>query len=166
MVFDDLKKNINGKVHFIGIGGIGMSALAFLLNKIGIAVQGSDINQTYVTEKLDAENIEVFPAQIADNIGDDIALIVKTSIIRDNNPEIIVAKNKNIKIITRAQLLAMIMREKKSLTVAGTHGKTSTTALLATIFAESESDPIIINGGFINSIKSNFKMGGWSISYC
>ena len=135
MVFDALKQNINGKVHFVGIGGIGMSALAFLLNKIGIAVQGSDINKTYVTEKLEAEDIKVFPAQIAENIADDVLLVIKTSIIRDNNPEIIAAKSKNIKIITRAQLLAMIMQEKKSLTVAGTHGKTSTTALLATIFS-------------------------------
>lgn len=159
MVFQDLKKKISSKVHFIGIGGIGMSALALLLQKIGIEVQGSDLNQNYITDSLREKNIEVFSGHDAKNIADEVSLIIKTSVIRDNNPEIIAAKNKNVKIITRANLLAMVMQEKKSITIAGTHGKTSTTAIVASIIEEAKLDPIVINGGIINSYKSNFKLG-------
>mgnify|MGYP001159899856 CR=1 FL=1 len=159
MAFEILKKDIVGKVHFIGIGGIGMSALALLLNKVGIGVQGSDINQTYVTEKLQKNNIEVFFAQEGGNITKDVGLVVKTSIIRDNNPEVIAAEESGIKIITRAELLAHIMHEKTPITAAGTHGKTSTTALISAIFIAADLEPTVINGGFINSLKSNFILG-------
>ena len=159
MVFQDLKKQISSKVHFIGVGGIGMSALAFLLRKIDVTVQGSDINENYITEELKSKGVLVFKGHDEKNITDDVSLIIKTSVIRDNNPEIIAAKSKNIKIITRAQLLAMAMQDKKSITIAGTHGKTSTTAITASIMEEANLDPIVINGGIINNYKSNFKIG-------
>ncbi len=159
MSFENLQSKIGSKVHFIGIGGIGMSALALLLNKVNISVQGSDLGESYVTDNLKNNGITVFKGHDEKNISSDISLIIKTSIIRDNNPEIIAAKNKNIKIITRAQLLAIIMQEKKSITIAGTHGKTSTTAIVASIVEEAKLDPIVINGGFINNYGSNFKDG-------
>lgn len=158
-VFENLKTEIKNKVHFIGIGGIGMSALALLLKKVGFKVQGSDLKTSYITEKLKVANIDFFDSQNKENIDDEISLIVKTSIIKDDNPEIIAAKEKNIKIITRAELLAKIMAEKKSITVAGTHGKTSTTAIISSILEQANIDPIVINGGIINQYQSNFKLG-------
>ena len=159
MAFHNLKSTIGSKIHFIGIGGIGMSALAFLLKKINVEAQGSDLSQNYITDRLKLQNIEVFQGHDAKNITSDISLIIKTSIIKDSNPEIVEAKNKNIKIITRAQLLAMVMQEKKSITIAGTHGKTSTTGILSAIIEEAGLDPIVINGGVINNYDSNFKLG-------
>ncbi len=159
MTFEKLKSTIGDKIHFIGIGGIGMSALAFLLKKINVKAQGSDLNQNYITDELKSKGIEVFQGHDAKNITDDISLVVKTSIIKDDNPEIIAAKKKGVKIISRAQLLKLAMQEKKSITIAGTHGKTSTTGILSSIIEEAGLDPIVINGGIINNYKSNFKLG-------
>ncbi|HLD76538.1 MAG TPA: UDP-N-acetylmuramate--L-alanine ligase [Rickettsiales bacterium] len=159
MAFENLRKKLNGTVHFIGLGGIGMSALALVLNKIGVKVQGSDLSENYLTQTLRDNNIHYVVGHNANNISDDICLVVKTSIIKDNNPEIIAAQEKNIKIVTRANLLAQIMSEKKGITIAGTHGKTSTTALTALCLELGGFDPIVINGGVINNFKSNFKFG-------
>ncbi len=154
-----LKDEIKGRVHFIGIGGIGMSALAFLLQKNNFQVQGSDVKESYITEKLKSAQIPYFIGHDAKNVDNEISLVVKTSIIDDNNPELIKARQKNIKIITRAELLAKIMKGKKPVTLSGTHGKTSTTAMVATVFDECGLDPTVINGGFINKYQSNFKIG-------
>lgn len=159
MFFSNIKSQISKKVHFIGIGGIGMSALALLLNKIGIDVQGSDINESYITNLLREKNITFFLNHNSKNIDNNIDLVVKTSIIKEDNPEIIAAKSLGIKIITRAQLLALIMQEGYGVTVSGTHGKTSTTAMISLIIEFAKLDPIVINGGIINYFKSNFKLG-------
>lgn len=159
MSFQELKNQISGKVHFVGIGGIGMSALALILRKIDIKVQGSDLSQNYLTEKLKNNGIEYFTGHKSENITDEICLVVKTSIIKDNNPEIIAAKNKSIPIITRAELLAMIMKGNINITIAGTHGKTSTTAMVGLILEFAQLDPTIINGGIINYFGSNVKLG-------
>jgi UDP-N-acetylmuramate--alanine ligase len=159
MTFEKLTSEFSKKIHFIGIGGIGMSALALLLNKINIKVQGSDLRQNYMTPTLQNAGISYFVGHDAKNIDEDVELIVKTSIIKEDNPEIIEAKKRGIKIITRAQLLAKVMSFKKSITAAGTHGKTSTTALIATIIEGANLDPIVINGGVINEYKSNYKLG-------
>ena len=155
----NLKAKITGKVHFIGLGGIGMSALALILNKIDIPVQGSDLSENYLTPTLRERGITYFVGHDAKNITDDITLIVETSIIKPNNPEVLAAKEKNIPIITRAQLLAMVMSEHVGITIAGTHGKTSTTAMTSLMLEIAGLDPTIINGGIINYFKSNQKIG-------
>ncbi len=159
MNYQNLKNKITGKVHFIGLGGIGMSALALILNKIGVAVQGSDLNENYLTQTLRDKGITYFVGHDAKNITDDIKLIVETSIIKTNNQEILAAQEKNIPIITRAQLLAMVMAERKGVTIAGTHGKTSTTAMTSLMLEIAGLDPTVINGGIINYFKSNSKIG-------
>ncbi|MDA9231523.1 UDP-N-acetylmuramate--L-alanine ligase [Rickettsiales bacterium] len=158
MSFQKLAKQFK-KVHFIGIGGIGMSAIANILSDIGILVQGSDLNDSKNIENLKKRGIKCFIGHNSANIDQNIDLIVTTSIIKDNNPEIIAAKNNNIKIISRADMLVNIMSMKRGITVAGTHGKTSTTAMIAVLLEEAQKDPMVINGGVINYYNSNAKMG-------
>lgn len=157
MNFQDLK-NL-GKVHFIGLGGIGMSALAFILRQLNIEVQGSDMSENYLTEKLRQKGATYFVGHDAKNITSEVGLVVKTSIIKDDNPEIIAAKNANIKIITRADLLALIMQNYQGITIAGTHGKTSTTGIVSVMCEAAGLDPTIVNGGVIHYINSNSKVG-------
>lgn len=159
MTFENLKAKMPGTVHFIGLGGIGMSALALILNKINVKVQGSDMSENYLTQTLRDKGMSYFVGHDAKYITDDVCLIVETSIIKNDNPEIAAAKAKNIPIITRAQLLAMAMSEKKGVTIAGTHGKTSTTAMTSLMLEFGGLDPIVINGGIINYFKSNSKLG-------
>jgi len=154
---NELKKQ--KKVHFIGIGGIGMSALAFILRHWGIAVQGSDLKENYLTEKLRAKNVEYFVGHDAKNISEDISLVVQTSIIKTNNPEILEAQNRNISIMTRAELLALIMHDYIGITIAGTHGKTSTTGMVSVLLDDAGLQPTIINGGIIHYFQSNSKVG-------
>jgi UDP-N-acetylmuramate--alanine ligase len=154
---NELKKQ--KKVHFIGIGGIGMSALAFILREWGIAVQGSDLKENYLTEKLRSKNVEYFVGHDSKNIGDDVSLIVQTSIIKTNNPEIIEAQKRNISIMTRAELLALIMQDYIGITIAGTHGKTSTTGMVSVLLDDAGLQPTIINGGIIHYFQSNSIVG-------
>ncbi len=147
------------KIHFIGIGGIGMSALAFILRKWNIAIQGSDLRENYLTPKLKEAGVEYFVGHHEKNLSDDVSLVVQTSIIKTDNPEIIKAQNRGIKIITRAQLLASIMQEYKGITIAGTHGKTSTTAMVSVMLEVNNIDPTVINGGIIHYFQSNSKIG-------
>lgn len=157
MNFQDLKNQ--KKVHFIGLGGIGMSALALVLRDFGIAVQGSDLAENYLTPKLREKNITYFVGQKYENISDEVSLVVKTSIIKDNNPEIIAAKDKGIKIISRAELLALIMQNYTNITISGTHGKTSTTAMVSLVLELAGLDPTVVNGGVINYFGCNSKIG-------
>lgn len=159
MTFENLKSQLGGTVHFIGLGGIGMSALALILNKVNVDVQGSDMAENYLTQTLRDKGIRYFVGHDAKNITDNICLIVETSIIKNDNPEIIAARAKNIPVITRAQLLAHVMKEKKGVTIAGTHGKTSTTAMTSLMLEFGGFDPTVINGGIINYFKSNSKLG-------
>ena len=105
MSFRNIKKVYEGKIHFIGIGGIGMSAIAMILNKIRVDVQGSDLGRNNNIKNLEENNIKCFKGHEYENITDDVTLVVQTSIIKDDNPEIIAAKEKNIKIIRKAFLL-------------------------------------------------------------
>lgn len=157
MNFQDLKSQ--QKIHFIGIGGIGMSALAFLLHDLEIEVQGSDIKENYLMKKLTDKKIKFFIGQKSENIDSKVSLVIKTSTVKDTNPEIIEAKNRNIKIITRAELLAIIMQDYQNITIAGTHGKTSTTAMTGIALEVAGLNPTIINGGVINYFNSNYKIG-------
>lgn len=151
-------KNLK-KIHFIGIGGIGMSALAFILKKWHINIQGSDLKINYLMPKLAESGIKYIIGHKPENIDNDVELVVKTSIITDDNPEIIAAKKKNILICTRADLLALIMKSYKAITIAGTHGKTSTTAMVSLVVDAGKMDPTIINGGVIHYYGSNSKIG-------
>ena len=157
MNFQGLKNQ--QKVHFIGLGGIGMSALSFVLNELGIKVQGSDLSENYLTEKIRSKGIEYFVGHNYDNVDGDVSLVVKTSIVKEDNPEILAAKDKGIDIISRAELLAIIMQNYTNITIAGTHGKTSTTAMVALVLELSGLDPTVINGGVINYFGSNSKIG-------
>ena len=151
-------------IHFVGIGGIGMSGLSLIMKGKGFQVQGSDISLNKNIERLKKEKIKVFIGQKKQNLKN-ATIVVNSSAIKKNNPEIIEAKRKNLPIITRGKMLAHIVSLMKNITVVGSHGKTTTTSLIASIFQKTKLDPTIINGGVINSIKNTAKLGksDWSI---
>ncbi|GAX88139.1 UDP-N-acetylmuramate--alanine ligase [Lebetimonas natsushimae] len=145
------------KLYFIGIGGIGLSALARWCKKKGFDVKGSDIHSTPLTQKLQNEGIEVFIPQKEENINGDIDLIVYTAVARENNPERVAAKKKGVKILSRREFLPFILNDKKVLSVCGAHGKSTTTAILASILPNAnaligaESKDFNSNAKFSNS---------------
>ncbi len=151
-------------IHFIGIGGIGMSGLSLIMKGKGFKVQGSDLNFNKNVERLKKEKIKVFIGQKKQNLKK-ATIIVTSSAIKKNNPEVIEAKRKNLPIITRGKMLAHIVSLTKNIVVVGSHGKTTTTSLIASIFQKTKLDPTIINGGVINSIKNTARLGksDWSI---
>ena len=161
-------KNINlGQkeiIHFIGIGGIGMSGLAQVMKTMGFKIQGSDQNRNKNTSNCKKFGIKVFLGHAKKNIKN-ATIIVKSSAIKRNNLEIKEAKTRKIPIYSRAQVLADVVSLKKNIIITGSHGKTTTTSLVAKILSDQNLDPTIINGGVINSLKSNAKLGKgeWSI---
>ena len=154
----------NEIIHFVGIGGIGMSGLSLIMKGKGFKVQGSDLYLNKNIERLKREKIKIFLGQKKQNLKN-ATIIVISSAIKNNNPEIIEAKRKNLPIITRGEMLAHIVSLMKNIVVVGSHGKTTTTSLIASIFQKTKLDPTVINGGVINSIKSTAKLGksDWSI---
>ena len=151
-------------IHFIGIGGIGMSGLSLIMKGKGFKIQGSDIVINKNIERLKKEKIKIFIGQKKQNINYATILVV-SSAIKKNNPEIIEAKRKNLPIITRGKMLAHIVSLMKNIVVVGSHGKTTTTSLVASILQKTKLDPTIINGGVINSIKNTARLGKseWSV---
>jgi len=151
-------------IHFIGIGGIGMSGLSLIMKGKGFKVQGSDLSLNKNIERLKKEKIKVFLGHKKKNIKNS-TIIVISSAIKNNNSELSEAKRKNLPIITRGQMLAHIVSLTKNIVIVGSHGKTTTTSLVASIFQKTKLDPTIINGGVINSIESTAKLGksDWSI---
>ena len=151
-------------IHFIGIGGIGMSGLSLIMQEKGFKVQGSDLSHNKNIERLKKEKIKVFYGQNKKNLKN-ATIVVISSAIKKNNPEIIEARKKKLPIITRGKMLAHIVSLMKNIVIAGSHGKTTTTSLVASIFQNSKLDPTIINGGVINSIKNTARLGksDWSI---
>ncbi len=151
-------------IHFIGIGGIGMSGLSLIMKGKGFKVQGSDLDFNKNIERLKKEKIKIFIGQKKQNLKN-ATIVVISSAIKKNNPELLEAKRKNLPIITRGKMLAHIVSLMKNIVVAGSHGKTTTTSLVASIFQKTKLDPTIINGGVINSIKNTAKLGksDWSI---
>ena len=151
-------------IHFIGIGGIGMSGLSLIMQGKGFNVQGSDISNNKNIERLKKEKIKIFSGHSKKNLKE-ATIAVISSAIKSNNPELIEAKRKKIPIIKRGKMLANIVSLMKNIVVVGSHGKTTTTSLIASIFQETKLDPTIINGGVINSIKNTAKLGksDWSI---
>ena len=151
-------------IHFVGIGGIGMSGLSLIMKGKGFRVQGSDLNLNKNIERLRNEKVKIFIGQKKQNLKNATILVI-SSAIKKNNPEIVEAKRKNLPIITRGKMLAHIVSLTKNIVVVGSHGKTTTTSLVTSIFQKTKLDPTIINGGVINSIKNTAKLGksDWSI---
>ena len=145
-------------IHFVGIGGIGMSGLAQIMKVMGFTVQGSDINFNKNIENCKKLVIKVFIGHKKSNISK-ANLLVKSSAIKNNNIEIKFSRQKKIPIYERVEMLANIVSLKKNIIVSGSHGKTTTTSLIAKILSLAKIDPTIINGGVINSIKNNAKLG-------
>lgn len=147
------------KIHFIGIGGISMSALARILIDDGCIVTGSDMKESHITKSLEAYGAEIAIGQCSENITDQ-QLVVYTAAVKADNPEFIAAKEKGIKIIDRAELLGTIMkRYQNPIAVSGTHGKTSTTGMLAQIYLEADMDPTVTIGGELDVIGGNLRVG-------
>ncbi len=155
---------INSKIHFIGISGIGMSGIAELMLDKGYSIQGSDISVNDNTKRLKKKGIKFFLGHNKKNIKYANA-IVYSSAIKKNNPEIKEAYIKKIPVLSRADMLSELMKNKKSIAIAGSHGKTTTTSLVGNIFNEAGLDPTIVNGGIINSFSNNnrYGKGEWMI---
>ncbi|OYY91074.1 MAG: UDP-N-acetylmuramate--L-alanine ligase [Sphingomonas sp. 28-66-16] len=147
-----------GTIHFVGIGGIGMSGIAEVMHNLGYRVQGSDVAEGYVIAGLRAKGITVHIGHRADNLGDAAVIVTSTAIAR-GNPEVEAALERRIPVVRRAEMLAELMRLKSTVAVAGTHGKTTTTSMVAALLDAGGVDPTVINGGIINSYGSNARLG-------
>ena len=167
-------------IHFVGIGGIGMSGLSLIMKGKGFRIQGSDISENKNIERLRKEKIKIFIGQKKQNIKNATIVVISSAIkqniskatilvvssaIKKNNPELIEAKRKNLTVITRGKMLAHIVSLMRNIVVVGSHGKTTTTSLVASILQKTKLDPTIINGGVINSLKNTARLGKseWSI---
>jgi UDP-N-acetylmuramate--alanine ligase len=148
-----------GTIHFVGIGGIGMSGIAEVLFNLGYAVQGSDVSENANTKRLRALGVNVFIGHVAENVTQ-ASVVVVSSAIKPSNPEVAAARAALVPVVRRAEMLAELMRLKWSIAVAGTHGKTTTTSLVAQILQSGGYDPTVINGGIINAIGTNAYLGG------
>ncbi|MGY6632641.1 MAG: UDP-N-acetylmuramate--L-alanine ligase [Alkalilacustris sp.] len=147
-----------GPIHFIGIGGIGMSGIAEVLLNLGYRVQGSDLRETPITRRLVNLGAEVSLGQRAENLNAAEVVVVSTA-IRADNPELVAARARGLPVVRRAEMLAELMRLKFNVAVAGTHGKTTTTTLVATLLDAGGLDPTVINGGVIHAYGSNARAG-------
>jgi len=145
-------------IHFIGIGGIGMSGIAEVLHNLGYRVQGSDASDNANAKRLRDLGMKVFVGHDAANLGDAEVVVVSTAIRRDN-PELMAARERRIPVVRRAEMLAELMRLKTCVAIAGTHGKTTTTSLVATLLDAGKFDPTVINGGIINAYGTNARLG-------
>jgi len=151
-------------IHFVGIGGIGMSGLALIMNSLGFKVQGSDISNNKNIERLEDKKIKVFLKHNKKNINKTTILVV-SSAIKTNNPELIQAKKLKLPVYKRGEMLGHIVSLMRNIVVTGSHGKTTTTSLISNIFTEAKLDPTIINGGILNSFGNSAKLGksNWCI---
>jgi len=147
-----------GVIHFTGIGGIGMSGIAEVMHNLGYAVRGSDIAESGNVKRLKALGIPVVIGHAAKNVKDAKALVV-SSAIKKGNPELVAARESRIPVVPRAEMLAELMRLKWCVSVAGTHGKTTTTSMIASLFDAGGFDPTVINGGIINAYGTNARLG-------
>jgi len=146
-------------VHFVGIGGIGMSGIAEVLVNLGFRVSGSDLKRSAVTDRLQTMGVEFTEGHAAGNVGD-AHVVVRSSAVRDHNPEVIEAQRRSIPVIPRAEMLAELMRLKPhSVAVAGSHGKTTTTSMVATVLGHAGLDPTIVVGGVVGAFGSNAHLG-------
>jgi UDP-N-acetylmuramate--alanine ligase len=147
-----------GPIHFIGVGGIGMSGIAEVMATLNYKVQGSDLTDNYNVARLRKAGIHVHIGHRAENLGD-AQVVVVSSAVKDDNPELVEARNRYLPIVRRAEMLAELMRFKSCIAVGGTHGKTTTTSLVAALLDAGNLDPTVINGGIINAYGTNARLG-------
>ncbi|WP_094021786.1 UDP-N-acetylmuramate--L-alanine ligase [Maliponia aquimaris] len=147
-----------GPIHFVGIGGIGMSGIAEVLLNLGYQVQGSDLKASKITDRLVSMGAHVFEGQRAENL-EDAQVVVISSAIKRGNPELDEARRRGLPVVRRAEMLAELMRLKSNVAIAGTHGKTTTTTMVATLLDAGNFDPTVVNGGIIHAYGSNARMG-------
>jgi UDP-N-acetylmuramate--alanine ligase len=152
-----LPRNV-GPIHFIGIGGIGMSGIAEVMTTLGYKVQGSDISDNYNVARLRKSGITVHIGHDAANVGD-ARVVVVSSAVKEDNPELLMAREHYLPVVRRAEMLAELMRFKSCVAVGGTHGKTTTTSLVAALLDAGQFDPTVINGGIINAYGTNARLG-------
>ena len=145
-------------IHFIGMGGSGMSGIAEVLHNLGYVISGSDLSDSHTLRRLKSLGIKTFIGHAAENLANVDAVVTSTAVQADN-PEVLAAREKRIPVVPRALMLAELMRLKKGIAIAGTHGKTTTTSLVASILAEGELDPTYVIGGRLNSAGANAKLG-------
>ncbi|MBI2262601.1 MAG: UDP-N-acetylmuramate--L-alanine ligase [Caulobacterales bacterium] len=148
-----------GPVHFVGIGGIGMSGIAEIMLKIGYSVQGSDAKASANTERLGKLGARVFIGHDASHVSDGVSAVVYSTAVKPTNPEMVVARERRIPLVRRAEMLAELMRLQFSVGVGGTHGKTTTTSMVAAVLDAGGLDPTVVNGGIINAYGTNAKVG-------
>jgi len=156
--------NKNDIIHFVGIGGIGMSGIALIMKSLGYTVQGTDVNKSKNTERLKKNKIKIYFSHKEKNINK-VKILVVSSAIKKNNRELIAAKKNKILILKRAEMLAHLLSLKKNIVITGSHGKTTITSLISTILNDSKFNPTIVNGGILNSINTNAKLGkdDWAV---
>src|SRR5213595_1737432 len=147
-----------GAIHFVGIGGIGMSGIAEVLINLGYTVQGSDASDSGNVKRLRDKGAKISVGHAADNLGAAAVIVVSTAIRRDN-PELVAARARRLPVVRRAEMLAELMRLKSCVAIAGTHGKTTTTSMVATLLDAGGFDPTVINGGIINAYGTNARLG-------
>ena len=147
-----------GTIHFIGIGGIGMSGIAEILKNLGYSVQGSDVTESGNVKRLRAIGVPIAIGHKAENLGD-AAVVVISSAVKHDNPEVLAARARLVPVVRRAEMLGELMRLKWAVAVGGTHGKTTTTSMVAALFEAADLDPTVINGGIINAYGTNARLG-------
>ena len=148
-----------GAIHFIGIGGIGMSGIAEIMLRIGYEVQGSDAKASANTERLEKLGAKIFVGHDAAHVGADVSAVVYSTAVKADNPEMVASREQGIPLVRRAEMLAELMRLQSSVAVGGTHGKTTTTSMVACLMDAGGLDPTVVNGGIINAYGTNAKVG-------
>jgi UDP-N-acetylmuramate--alanine ligase len=147
-----------GQIHFVGIGGIGMSGIAEILHNLGYTVQGSDVAESYNVARLRKHGIRVEIGHRAENVGSAQVVVISSAVKRDN-PEVVAARARRLPLVRRAEMLAELMRLKWAIAIAGTHGKTTTTSMIGALLETAGLDPTVINGGIINAYGTNTRLG-------
>jgi UDP-N-acetylmuramate--alanine ligase len=158
----DLMQRKVQQIHFVGIGGIGMSGIAEVLLNLGYTVSGSDQSESDITLRLSALGARICRGHQASNLGDTDVVVTSTA-IRPDNPEVIAAHERGIPVIPRAEMLAELLKMKFSIAVSGMHGKTTTTSMISTVLAQGGLDPTMVIGGKLASIGSNARLGNGEV---